>query len=122
MKAFKASLWAASAIFVLAAPRFLDRGTLNDLWNLVPADPDFNQHTKRDRIPSLERLHIAEPHLAQTYTLYASTPLLRKALISDTEQRFRSLLPTDTSFAQQVASAAIRLVDNVGIYRNLARF
>jgi hypothetical protein len=47
---------------------------MNDLWNLVPADPDFNQHTKRDRIPSLERLHSAEPHLAQTYTLYASTP------------------------------------------------
>jgi hypothetical protein len=43
-------------------------------------------------------------------------------LISDTEQRFRSLLPTDTSFPQQVASAAIRLVNNVGIYRNLARF
>src|SRR5436190_21593894 len=66
---------------------------MNDLWNLVPADPEFNQHTKRDRIPSLERLHIAEPHLAQTYALYTSTPLLRKALISDTEQRFRSLLP-----------------------------
>ena len=35
MKAVKAFLWAASAIFVLAAPRFLDRGMLNDLWNLA---------------------------------------------------------------------------------------
>jgi hypothetical protein len=95
---------------------------MNDLWNLVPADPAFNQHTKRDRIPSLQRLHIAEPHLAQTYALYISTPLLRKALVSDTEQRFHSLLPTDTSFPQHIASAAIHLIDNVAIYRNLRRF
>jgi hypothetical protein len=95
---------------------------MNDLWNLVPADPTFNQHTKRDLIPSLERLHIAEPHLAQTYALYISTPLLRKALVSDTEQRFRSLLPADTSFPQHIARAAIRLIDSVAIYRNLARF
>jgi branched-chain amino acid transport system permease protein len=27
--------WIAAGIFVLAAPRFCDRGTLNDLWNLA---------------------------------------------------------------------------------------
>src|SRR5262249_21362713 len=30
-------LWTAAAVFVLAAPRFCDRGTLNDLWNLALA-------------------------------------------------------------------------------------
>jgi hypothetical protein len=95
---------------------------MNDLWNLVPADPDFNQHTKRDRIPSLERLQRAEPHLSRTYALYSASQPLRIALVSDTAQRFRSLLPADTSFPQQVASAAIRLADNVAIYHNLARF
>jgi hypothetical protein len=95
---------------------------MNDLWNLVPADPEFNQHNKRDRIPSLERLQRAEPHLAQTYRLYSASQPLHTALVSDAAQRFRSLLPADTSFPQQVASAAIRLVDNVAIYRNLARF
>ena len=37
MKAIQASLWAASAIVVLAAPLFLDRGMLNDLWQLALA-------------------------------------------------------------------------------------
>lgn len=35
MKILTACFWAALSIFVLAAPRFLDRGTLNDLWNLA---------------------------------------------------------------------------------------
>lgn len=35
MKIVKAALWAATAIFALAAPLFLERGTLNDLWNLA---------------------------------------------------------------------------------------
>lgn len=87
----------------------------------MPADPEFNQHTKRDRIPSLERLQRAAPHLAQTYTLYSTSQPLRTALLSDTAQRFRNMLPA-ASFPQQVASAAIRLVDTVAVYRNLARF
>lgn len=28
---------------------------INELWNLVPADPVFNSHKKRDRLPSPER-------------------------------------------------------------------
>jgi branched-chain amino acid transport system permease protein len=28
-------LWAAAGLFVLAAPLFLDRGMLNDVWNLA---------------------------------------------------------------------------------------
>jgi len=35
VKVLRVSLWAAAAIFALAAPLFLDRGTLNDLWNLA---------------------------------------------------------------------------------------
>jgi branched-chain amino acid transport system permease protein len=37
MKVIQACLWAASTIFVLAAPVFLDRGMLNDLWQLALA-------------------------------------------------------------------------------------
>ena len=37
MKWIKACLWAAAAIFPLTAPLFLDRGMLNDLWNLALA-------------------------------------------------------------------------------------
>jgi len=37
VKLVKACLWAASAILVLVAPLFLDRGMLNDLWQLALA-------------------------------------------------------------------------------------
>ncbi len=37
MKFFGSALWAVSGVFVLAAPLFLDRGTLNDLWSLALA-------------------------------------------------------------------------------------
>jgi branched-chain amino acid transport system permease protein len=37
VKLIKACLWAASAILVLVAPLFLDRGMLNDLWQLALA-------------------------------------------------------------------------------------
>lgn len=77
---------------------------MNDLWNPVPADPAFNQHTKHDLIPSLKCLIKIEPHLTQTYALYTSTPLLHKAFVSDTKQRFHQLLPTDMSFPQRCAT------------------
>jgi branched-chain amino acid transport system permease protein len=35
VKVLTSLLWAASAVFVLTAPLFLERGTLNDLWNLA---------------------------------------------------------------------------------------
>ena len=95
---------------------------MNDLWNLVPADVAFNQHAKRDRIPSFERLQRAEPYLAQTYERYLHSRVLKDALELDIMQRFRSVQPSAPDFAQQVARATIRLVDEVGVYRNLARF
>ncbi len=35
MKTASAVLWALAAIFALTAPRFLERGMLNDIWNLA---------------------------------------------------------------------------------------
>ncbi len=34
-RALNASLFAAAGLFLLLAPRFLDRGTLNDIWNVA---------------------------------------------------------------------------------------
>lgn len=34
---------------------------MNELWNLVPCDREFNQHIKRDRLPDEGRLQTAEP-------------------------------------------------------------
>lgn len=46
---------------------------INELWNLVPSDPSFNSHTKRDRLPSGERLSRAQPHLILAYSNYADS-------------------------------------------------
>ena len=35
-----------------------------DLWNLLPSDRRVNQHQKRDRLPSAEKLASAHPRIA----------------------------------------------------------
>lgn len=40
---------------------------INELCNLVPADPHFNSHVKSNRLPSPDRLAQAKPHLALAY-------------------------------------------------------
>ena len=49
---------------------------VNELWNLLPVDREFNQHTKRDKVPDAKRLTAAEPLLAAAYTTYHQSPLL----------------------------------------------
>jgi hypothetical protein len=51
---------------------------INELWNLLPVDRYFNQHIKRDRVPTTAKLAGAEPFFAAAYRLYAtSLPLDR---------------------------------------------
>jgi hypothetical protein len=95
---------------------------INELWNLVPADSSFNQHVKRDRLPSIERLARAEPHLARTYTHYHASSALKSALTEDVALRFRGIIRTDAAFPEDVAQSVTRFIDQIGTYRNLARF
>lgn len=95
---------------------------VNELWNLAPAEPAFNQHTKRDRIPSPARLAAAVPHLAATYGHYAASPALARALADDVGRRFARLAPGPPDFSLQVARAAADFVDRVAELRSLQRF
>jgi hypothetical protein len=61
---------------------------VNELWNIIPADRVFNEHTKRDRLPSTERLQAAQPRLARTYENYCASPALGPVLHEDAELRF----------------------------------
>jgi hypothetical protein len=61
---------------------------LNEMWNIVPADREYNQHVKRDRLPSYERLVSAKPRLINTYHNYLSSPQLAVVLQQDVETRF----------------------------------
>ena len=93
----------------------------NELWNLVPSDPQFNSHQKRDRLPTAKRLEIARPHLETTYRCYGSDRKLATVLAEDASSRF-ARVQLDTTFAVGLASAVVDLVEEVAELRNLARF
>lgn len=95
---------------------------INELWNLVPTDRQFNQHTKRDRVPSVRRLKAAEPILTQTYRSYDKQRELAAALQEDVRLRFAELDSCQTDFEETVAHAATSLLDEMANYRNLSRF
>jgi hypothetical protein len=93
---------------------------INELWNLVPANPRANL-LKRDRVPARSRLEKASTTLAQTYRNYASSKILRNALQQDTSLRFRSI-DLEHSSAAGITHLVIDFVDQVASFRNLARY
>lgn len=94
----------------------------NELWNLVPADPYFNSHVKRNRLPSLERLVQAEPHLALAYSHYESSKSLSRAIREDAIIRFSTLRYEPAGFPQAAAKAVVDFIDQLAASRNVARF
>ncbi len=95
---------------------------INELWNLAPSDPSFNEHTKRDRLPSAQHLASAEPVLVETYTTYAAAPALGQALQEDSAQRFLSLASCRELAPARVARAAVGFIEQLATLRNIARF
>jgi hypothetical protein len=93
---------------------------INEMWNLVPADPKFNTHIKRDRLPTLERLSRAEPLLANTYRHYLTLPTLAQALADDVLLRFS--MRSSGASAQSVAATVMHFIASVAEARNVARF
>ncbi len=92
----------------------------NELWNLVPSDPAFNSHKKRDRLPSKQRLLRAEPHLIQAYSTYDVSRALANAMREDVEVRFAGL----SSAAQppDIANAVLHFISSVADSRNVSQF
>ncbi len=93
---------------------------INELWNLVPADPYYNSHLKRDRLPSALKLTRAIPHLTLAYQHYQSSKLLAVALREDVAARFSLKGAGENS--EKLAQAAVGFIEQVGNSRNLARF
>ena len=94
---------------------------VNELWNLLPVDREFNQHTKRDRVPDAQRLTAAEPLLAAAYGTYQHSPALQKAMREDAALRFAGL-STDHTFAAMLANRAVHFIDDVAAARYVQRF
>jgi hypothetical protein len=95
---------------------------INELWNLVPADRDYNKHVKRSRLPTPERLTKAEPHLTLAYTHYDTSQSLAQALREDVGVRFATIQTDSSEFPAAVSKAVIHFIDRVASTRNLARF
>ena len=95
--------------------------TVNELWNLVPVDRQFNQHTKRDRVPDAQRLATAEPLLAQTYAAYQQSATLHRVMHEDAALRFTGLTPGPT-FAAQLAARTVHFINDVATARYVQRF
>ncbi len=93
----------------------------NELWNLVPADPEFNSHKKRDRLPTAERLAVATPRLEQTYLSYGASKPLIEVLREDVGMRFATV-QIGSGFSERLSVAVAELVEEVAEARNLARF
>ncbi|GAB2777877.1 hypothetical protein HNQ93_001732 [Hymenobacter luteus] len=94
---------------------------VNELWNLLPVDRQFNQHTKRDRLPSSQRLVTAEPLLAQAYATYQQSATLRQVMHEDAALRFTGLTPGPT-FPTELAHRTIHFIDDVAAARYVQRF
>ncbi|WP_019949046.1 HNH endonuclease domain-containing protein [Hymenobacter aerophilus] len=94
---------------------------VNELWNLLPVDRQFNQHTKRDRVPTAQRLTAAEPLLAQAYATYQQSAALHKVMHEDVALRFTGLQP-GPSFPAQLAHHATHFIDDVAAARYVQRF
>ena len=95
---------------------------INELWNLVPSDPRFNSHTKRDRFPTVERLQKARPHLELAYGRYSQSDTLAKALRQDVAGRFSLPSPQSPDYPAEVAASVVNLVNSVAELRNMERF
>ncbi|HEY9660878.1 MAG TPA: HNH endonuclease domain-containing protein [Allocoleopsis sp.] len=67
---------------------------INELWNLIPANPGFNRHVKRDRLPSTEKLFAARSALEWDYGRYGVSAMLSQALQEDVRLRFTTLSRT----------------------------
>lgn len=63
---------------------------INELWNLVPAEPTFNQHVKRALMPADEWRSILPQRLMETYSFYERSPELGDALRRGARLRFTS--------------------------------
>jgi hypothetical protein len=94
---------------------------LNELWNLVPAEREFNQHIKRDRMPGHDRLENARPRLVQIYQHYLAASELAAVLRQDARMRFSENV-VSTEFPELLARNVSGFLSIVAESRSLSVF
>ena len=94
----------------------------NELWNLIPSNPTFNQSIKRDRLPSTVALERARPQIIAAYRRYDDTKLLHRAFHEDVALRFSPSATSAGRFPDIVAASVINFVEQIALARNSTRF
>lgn len=94
---------------------------INELWNLVPADADFNRNKKRDRLPGVPALQAARPHMISTYKHYSNSKALAAVLEHDALMRFNDKIETD-DLPGSLAACTVQFIQTFASVRNLASF
>jgi hypothetical protein len=94
----------------------------NEMWNLIPADPYFNEHKKRDRLPSPAKLERANTHFVSAYKNYSFQEDLSRALQEDVNYRFLNVDTKSVYFPNHLANAVTNFVKQIGYSRNIAQF
>ncbi len=83
---------------------------INELWNLVPAEPTFNQHVKRARMPADEWRTLLPARLTETYGFYERRPNRSDALHRSSRLRFTG---EQASTLSNLAETVITMVFSV---------
>lgn len=95
---------------------------INELWNLLPVDKQFNQRVKRDRIPDRRMLLACQGRVAEAYSLYQRSVKLSVAMYEDARLRFATLSNSDLDFSNSLAHHAVEFIDSVASSRYASRF
>jgi hypothetical protein len=94
---------------------------INELWNLVPADANFNRNKKRDRLPGVSTLQAARPRMVVAYQHYTKSQTLASVLLDDALMRFNGRIePGD--LPNSIASCVAQFIEIIATSRNLASF
>jgi len=94
---------------------------VNELWNLVPSDPKFNCHKKKDYLPTDDCLQRARPYLERTYSIYTQCQVLESVLRQDVELRF-SRLNDSQIYPEALSYSVVDWIAQVAECRNISRF
>jgi hypothetical protein len=94
---------------------------INELWNLVPVDREFNQRVKRDRLPSQQRLVEVEPLLMEAYHNYGKSIALDRTIREEARQRFAGWNSAQ-NFSAQLARRTVEFIGQAAEARYVTRF
>lgn len=94
---------------------------INELWNLVPADADFNRNKKRDRMPGTTTLQAAAPRLVVAYRHYYASPVMSGVLRQDALARFNGKIDL-ADLPNSLVGCTMQFIQTIAGSRNLASF